>query len=88
VFSPHVEVASYTMEHPSSTEVLLRCQTTGAISAEQGLVDALQTMKQVLLHMGTSMRAAVAEFERKKAEGENKKAEGENKAAGEGAAPE
>jgi len=50
--SPHVEVASYTREHPSSNEVVIRCQTSGAISAEQGVVEALVMAKQMLEHVG------------------------------------
>ena len=57
---PHVQLASYTQEHPSSQEILLRCQTSSAISAEQGVVEALQIMQQMLRHMGATMEAAAA----------------------------
>lgn len=55
---PHVQLASYTQEHPTSTEVLVRCQTSGAISAEQGVVEALEISKHMLAHMEDSMDAA------------------------------
>lgn len=55
--SPHVEVASYTREHPTSNEVVIRCQTSGAISAEQGVVEALVMAKQMLEHVGVSHQA-------------------------------
>lgn len=38
----------------------MQCQTTGAISAEQGVVEALLITKDVLGHMADSMTAAVA----------------------------
>ena len=59
--SPHVQLASYTQEHPGSTEIVVQCQTTGAISAEQGVVEALVIAKDVLGHMEDSMTAAVAQ---------------------------
>ncbi|PRW56845.1 hypothetical protein C2E21_4807 [Chlorella sorokiniana] len=60
---PHVQLASYTQEHPSSQEILLRCQTNGAVSAEQGVVEALHIMQQMLRHMGSTMEAAAADWQ-------------------------
>jgi DNA-directed RNA polymerase subunit L len=51
------------MEHPTSTEVLVRCQTTGAISAEEGMVGALLQTKEVLAHVDQSMAKAVEMYE-------------------------
>lgn len=62
---PHVELASYTQEHPSSTEIVMRCQTTSAISAEQGVIEALHMAKQVLDHVGDTMNEAVQDWEQK-----------------------
>lgn len=56
---PHVQLASYTQEHPSSTEIIVRCQTSGAISAEQGVVESLQMAQATLRHISASMDAAV-----------------------------
>jgi hypothetical protein len=60
VCSPHVQIASYTQEHPSSNEVIVRCQTSGAISAEQGVVEALHIAKQKLNLVQVCSSAAAA----------------------------
>ena len=59
---PHITLASYTKEHPSSSDVVVRCQTTGAVSAEQGLVEALQIAKEMLGAVSAAMDAAVDEW--------------------------
>ncbi|PSC69823.1 DNA-directed RNA polymerase I RPAC2 [Micractinium conductrix] len=56
---PHVELAAYTQEHPSVNEIILRCQTTGAITAEQGVGEALLMTKDILGHMAGTMDEAV-----------------------------
>eukprot|EP00887_Chlorella_sp_A99_P002613 scaffold6.g2613.t1 len=66
---PHIQLASYTQEHPTSTDILLRCQTSGDISAEQGVVEALHMAKAMLAQMGDSMAAAHEEWERTQAAG-------------------
>lgn len=62
---PHIELASYSQEHPSKNEILLRCQTSGLISGEQATVEALHMTKEMLEHVETTMNAAVAEYEAK-----------------------
>ena len=62
---PHVQLASYTQEHPSSTDIIVRCQTSGAISAEQGVAEALQMTQGILCHMSSTMAAAVEEWQRR-----------------------
>jgi DNA-directed RNA polymerase subunit L len=69
---PHVQLASYTQEHPSSTDIILRCQTTGAISAEQGVVEALQMTQGILRHMASTMDAAVEEWQQRQDRGGGK----------------
>lgn len=49
--SPHVQVASYTQEHPNQSEILVRCQTNGFCSAEQGVVESLHITKEIAAHM-------------------------------------
>lgn len=60
---PHIELASYTQEHPSINEIILRCQTNAAIPAEQGVVEALHITKAILGHMGESMAEAAERWE-------------------------
>ena len=74
---PHVQLASYTQEHPSSQEILLRCQTSGAISAEQGVAEALQMMQQMLAHMGQTMEGAVAQWQAQHPEGQQQQQAGQ-----------
>ena len=69
---PHVQLASYTQEHPSSTDIILRCQTSGVISAEQGVVEALQMTKGILRHMASTMDAAVEEWQQRQDSGGGK----------------
>ena len=45
--SPHVELVSYTQDHPTSTEVVVRCQTNGQITAEHAVVEALLGTRSV-----------------------------------------
>lgn len=56
---PYVQLASYTKEHPTSTEVLVRCQTSAEVSAEQGVVEALHIGKAMLSVAEEGMSAAV-----------------------------
>ncbi len=60
---PHVQLASYTQEHPSASEIIVRCQTTGVIPAEQAVVEALHMTKEILTHIGATMEDAVARWE-------------------------
>lgn len=60
---PHIELASYTQEHPSVNEIILRCQTNAAIPAEQGVVEALHIAKAILSHMGNTMAEAAQKWE-------------------------
>ncbi|KAL4427876.1 hypothetical protein ABPG75_001965 [Micractinium tetrahymenae] len=60
---PHIELASYTQEHPSVNEIILRCQTNAAIPAEQGVVEALHITKAILSHMGDTMAEAAKRWE-------------------------
>jgi predicted TIM-barrel enzyme len=60
---PHVQLASYTQEHPSANEIIVRCQTTGVIPAEQAVVEALHMTKEILTHIGATMDDAVARWE-------------------------
>lgn len=52
--SPHVQLSSYTKEHPNLSEILIRCQTNGVVSAEQGMVESLHLAKEVLMHVEVS----------------------------------
>lgn len=60
---PHIQLASYTQEHPSSTDILVRCQTSGAITAGQAVAEALHMTKAILSHMSATMDAAVQQWE-------------------------
>lgn len=81
---PHVQLASYTQEHPSSQEILLRCQTSGAISAEQGVVEALQIMQQMLRHMGATMEAAADDWQARQQGGQRQQQQQEQDGGGRG----
>ena len=59
---PHITLASYTKEHPTNTSVVVRCQTTGAISANQGLVESLEITRLMMGAVSEAMDAAVAQW--------------------------
>lgn len=60
---PHVQLASYTQEHPSLNEIVVRCQTSGAVTAEQAVAEALHMTQDILHHMADTMDAAVANWQ-------------------------
>uniref|UniRef100_A0A1D1ZVL8 DNA-directed RNA polymerase RBP11-like dimerisation domain-containing protein n=1 Tax=Auxenochlorella protothecoides TaxID=3075 RepID=A0A1D1ZVL8_AUXPR len=60
---PHIQLSSYTKEHPNLSEILIRCQTNGVVSAEQGMVESLHLAKEVLMHVEDTMAAAVKRFQ-------------------------
>jgi DNA-directed RNA polymerase subunit L len=71
---PHVQLASYTQEHPSDSEILVRCQTSGAISAEQAVCEALGMTKDMLSHMAATMEDAMAAWQDRQAAGNGQQA--------------
>lgn len=55
--SPHVTVAQYTQEMVvPGNQLLIQCQTSGAITPEQGMVESLQITKQIFNAIGVSAR--------------------------------
>lgn len=51
--SPHVIVAQYTQEEiVPGNQLLIQCQTTDAITAEQGMVESLHIMKDMFTAIG------------------------------------
>lgn len=51
--SPHVTVAQYTQEEViPGNQLLIQCQTTDAITAEQGMVESLHIMKEMFITIG------------------------------------
>ncbi len=63
--SPEVEVASYTQDNPNAPDVVIRCQTTGAVTARAAAAEALGVAKAMLGEVSAAMDAAVADFERR-----------------------
>lgn len=78
---PHIQLASYTQEHPSSADIILRCQTSGPISAEQGVAEALMMTQEILHHVGDTMAAAAAAWAAAHPEEQQQGGGGEQQAA-------
>jgi len=84
---PYIELAAYTQEHPSTNEIILRCQTTGAIPADQGFVEALHMTQLILGHMSSTMDDAVERWQRQPREQQQQQGQ-QQAAAGPAAAAE
>ena len=53
--SPHITVAQYRQEEITpGNQLLVQCQTSGAITAEQGMVESLHIMKDAFNAIGVS----------------------------------
>jgi len=59
--NPHVEFCGYSIPHPTDAVVNLRVQTTGEITAQEALREALLNLKAACAHIKTTFQAEVAE---------------------------
>ncbi|KAG7672653.1 hypothetical protein Ndes2526B_g08817 [Nannochloris sp. 'desiccata'] len=64
---PHVTVAQYTQEEViPGNQLLIQCQTTDAITAEQGMVESLHIMKEMFITIGDEMDNAMKKQNQKR----------------------
>jgi DNA-directed RNA polymerase subunit L len=67
LYSPHITIAQYAQEDPNSSnsQLIVQCQSTNAVPAEQSLVESLHMMKEMCLAVQETLDSAVQEFEKK-----------------------
>lgn len=67
-FSPHVELAGYSLEHPVYRHVNMRIQTspTSAVAAEQVLAESLELTKDIFSNISLAMKECMQEDKEKR----------------------